>query len=338
MQDNFQTTQNITVTKKQGNRWFGKRQKDHDEKKVGFFKEIVRHRFLYMLCIPGIVFLICFSYLPMFGIVIAFKDYSIGQNIFSAPWSKPLFDNFTFFFTSGHAWRVTKNTLLLNVLFISIGTFVQVLLAVFLNEIRQKTFKKSSQSLMLLPYFMSWIIVSVIMKGFFASETGTINHMLEAVGLKPVNWYGTAKVWPPLLVFFKVWKGAGWGTIIYLATITGMNPQIYEAATIDGASRSQKIRYVTIPLLMPTVIMLTILAVGKIFYGDVGMIYGLVGDNPILLSTTDVIDTYVLRALRSLGDLGMASAIGLWQSVMGLIFVLSCNALAKRYEKDSALF
>ena len=307
-------------------------------RKNGFFAEIWKHRFLYLLCLPGIIFLLCFSYIPMFGIVIAFKDYSIGQNILTAPWVEGVFDNFKFFFTSGHAWRVTKNTLILNALFIGIGTISEVFLAVSLNEINKKIFKKSAQSIMLLPYFMSWIIVSVIMKGFFASETGTINHLLTAIGLEKVNWYGTAKLWPPLLVFFRVWKGAGWGTIIYLATITGMNPQVYEAATIDGATRFQKIKFITIPLLIPTVIMLTILAVGKIFYGDVGMIYGLVGDNSILLKTTDVIDTYVLRALRSLGDLGMAAAIGLWQSVMGLIFVLATNSLAKAYEKDSALF
>jgi putative aldouronate transport system permease protein len=305
-------------------------------KRAGFISELWGNRFLYFMTLPGILFFLLFSYLPMFGIIIAFKNYTIGQDIFRAPWAG--FNNFRFFFTSGSALRVTVNTLFLNALFISFGLIAEVSVALLLNEIGRKTFKRVSQSILLLPNFMSWIVVSVIMQGLFASNTGLINNVIATLGGEPVNWYGRAELWPPLLVVFRIWKGAGFGSIVYLATIAGMDSGIYEAATIDGANRLQKILYITLPLLVPTAIMLTILAVGKIFYGDVGMIYALTGDNPMLFRTTDVIDTYVLRALRSLGNLGMSAAIGLWQSVMGLAFVVISNTLAKRYEKDSALF
>ena len=300
--------------------------------------EIRKNKMLFMLCVPGIIFFICFAYLPMFGIVIAFKNFKIGHTVLAAPWAEPIFKNFVFFFKSGHAWRVTRNTLFLNTIFIASGTFMQVALALLLNEVRSKFYKRLTQSLMLLPHFMSWIVVSVIVKGLFASDTGTINNALTALGLSPVNWYGTANLWPPILVFARIWKGAGWGAIIYLATIASMDAEVYEAATIDGASRFQQLLRITLPMLVPTVIMLSILAVGKIFYGDVGMIYGIIGENALLQPAVDVIDTYVLRALRALGNIGMASAIGLWQSVMGLFFVIGCNALARRYQRSAALF
>ena len=306
------------------------------QNRSGIAKELWSNRTQYLMTLPGIVFFLLFSYLPMFGIIIAFKDYSIGSDILRSPWAG--FENFRFFFESGNALRVTVNTLYLNTLFISIGLVSEIAIALFLNEVRNKYFKRISQSILLLPNFMSWIVISVIMQGMFSSGTGLINNVIVQMGGEPINWYGRAELWPSLLVVFRVWKSAGFGSIIYLATIAGLDAEIYEAATIDGASRLQRITHITIPLLVPTAILLTILAVGKIFYGDVGMIYGLTGDNPMLFKTTDVIDTYVLRALRSLGDIGMAAAVGLWQSVMGFIFVIASNAAAKRFQKDAALF
>jgi putative aldouronate transport system permease protein len=302
----------------------------------GFIAELVMHRSLYGMMLPGALFFLLFSYLPMFGIVIAFKDYKIGQGVFQAPWTG--FSNFTFFFTSGAALRVTMNTLYLNTLFISIGLVAEIAIALVLNEVRNRAFKRVAQSIILLPNFMSWIVVSVIMQGMFSSSTGLINATLARFGIQGPNWYGNADLWPPLLVAFRVWKGAGFGSIIYLATIANIDPQLYESATIDGANRTQQMLHITLPLLVPTAIMLTILAVGKIFYGDVGMIYGLAGDNALLFRTTDVIDTYVLRSLRSLGDLGMAAAVGLWQSVMGFVLVLASNRLSKLYGKEAGLF
>ena len=191
---------------------------------------------------------------------------------------------------------------------------------------------------MFLPYFMSWIIVSVIVMGFLGSDTGAINKLLSSLGLEPVAWFSRPELWPAILVILNVWKWAGYGVVIFLAAIVGIDTSMYEAAVIDGASRLQQIWHITLPLLKPTIVILTLLSVGKIFYGDVGLIYGIVGDNALLFPTTDVIDTYVLRALRSSIDLGMSTAIGLWQSVMGFVLVLFSNRLANRYESEGALF
>ena len=185
---------------------------------------------------------------------------------------------------------------------------------------------------------MSWIIVSVIVMGFLGSDTGAINKLLSSLGLEPVAWFSRPELWPAILVILNVWKWAGYGVVIFLAAIVGIDTSMYEAAVIDGASRLQQIWHITLPLLKPTIVILTLLSVGKIFYGDVGLIYGIVGDNALLFPTTDVIDTYVLRALRSSIDLGMSTAIGLWQSVMGFVLVLFSNRLANRYESEGALF
>lgn len=305
-------------------------------KRFGFLSEIGRNRYLYLLTLPGILFFFIFNYLPMIGAVIAFKDYSITKGIWASPWTG--FSNFEFFFTSGHAARVTFNTVLLNSVFILLGTILQITIAILLDELKSRTFKKISQSVIFLPYFMSWVVVGVISLSFFDTQTGMINVMLKNLGLEPVSWYTRADVWRPLLAVFYAWKWTGYGAVIYLAVITGIDETYYEAAVIDGAGRWQQIRHITIPFLSTTVIVLILLAIGRIFYGDFGMIYGLIGDNGMLFKTTDVIDTYVYRALRQLGDFGMAAAVGLYQSVMGFILVLVSNHLARRYREESALF
>lgn len=301
-----------------------------------FLHEIRINRIVYLLALPGIIFYLVFHYAPMLGIVIAFKDYEIGKGIWGSGWNG--LKNFEFFFTSGHALRVTRNTLVLNSLFIVSITLFQVALAVMLNEINRKFFKRLTQSVMFLPYFMSWIVVSIIAKSFFDSDTGILNSMLKSAGAEPVVWYGSAELWPSILVMLNVWKWTGYGVVIFLATIAGIDQQYYEAAIIDGAGKVQQIVHITFPFLVPTIMILTLLQIGRIFYGDFGMIYGLIGDNPMLFSTTDVIDTYVYRALRQMFDFGMAGAVGLYQSVMGFILVLISNQLARRYRSDGALF
>ena len=305
-------------------------------KRESIFSEIIRHKYVYLLALPGILFFIIFSYLPMFGVIIAFKDFQMSKGILGSPWNG--FKNFSFFFTSGDALRVTRNTLSLNAMFIVSITFCQILFAILINEVKNKLFKKFTQSIMFLPYFMSWIIVSVIVTGLLGSDTGTINKTLASLGFGTIAWFSTAQLWPFILVILNIWKWTGYGVIIYLATIVSFDLEYYEAATIDGANRFQQILYVTIPLLRPTAVILTILAIGRIFYGDIGLIYGIIGDNAMLFSTTDVIDTYVLRALRTSSDFGMSAAIGLWQSVMGFILVLISNRLANKYESEGALF
>lgn len=301
-----------------------------------FAKELRRNRYLYILALPGLLFFIIFNYLPMFGIIIAFKDYSVTKGIWGSEWAG--FANFKFFFTSGHAARVTFNTLFLNALFIIVGTITQAAVAIMLNEITSKFYKRLTQSVIFLPYFMSWVVVGVISLSFFDTQTGMINMLFKDIGLEPVSWYTNAEIWRPLLLVFYTWKWTGYGAVIYLAVISNIDTQYYEAAIIDGANKWQQMRYITVPLLIPTVIILVLLAIGRIFYGDFGMIYGLIGDNGMLFRTTDVIDTYVYRALRQVGDFGMSSAIGLYQSFMGFVLVLVSNYMAKRYREESALF
>jgi putative aldouronate transport system permease protein len=305
-------------------------------KRRGFLGELAVNRQAYLLAAAGLLSFLIFNYLPMVGVIVAFKDYRIGLGIFRSPWNG--LENFRFFFTSGHVWRVTRNTLMLNGLFLGFSVVFQVGIALLLNEIRSGFYRRVTQSLMFLPYFMSWIVVAVIAQGFFGTTAGVMNGALTALGLPPVRWYNTPGLWPALLTLFYVWKWTGYGVVIYLAVISGIDLEYYEAATIDGASRFQQVVSITLPLLVPTIIILVLLAVGRIFYGDFGMIYALVGDNGVLFPYTDVIDTYVYRALRQRLDFGMAGAAGLYQSVMGFVLVLLSNWVARRARPDAALF
>ncbi|WP_159883155.1 ABC transporter permease [Paenibacillus puerhi] len=301
-----------------------------------FFKELHKNKYLYALTVPALLYFVLFAYLPMFGMVIAFQDYNPIKGIFGSEFVG--LKNFDFFFTSNDWLLVTLNTLYLNTLFIVVGLAVQVAFAVMISEIGWKPFKRVTQSLMLLPYFISWPIVSMFAVSLFATEGGLINKLLVSIQLDPIAFYQNPEVWPATLVLLKVWKATGYGVIIYLATITSIDTEIYEAARIDGASRLQAIRHITIPLLGNTTILLLLLAVGHIFYGDFGMIYALIGDNALLYPTTDVIDTFVFRALRQYSDMSMSSAIGMYQSIVGFLLVLGANTVVRRLNKDAALF
>ena len=304
----------------------------------GFFWELAKNRYLYLLALPGLVFFLVFSYLPMVGLYIAFLDFNPIAGLFGFGSKFVGLYNFQFFFTSNDWLFVTFNTIFLNVLFIVTGLAVQIFMAVGLNELGNKTFKRLAQSFMYLPNFLSWTVISVFSLAIFGTDGGLLNNVLTAFGLPGMNYYQNASLWPGLLVAMRIWKGAGFGTVIFLSTISGIDQEIYEAAVIDGASRLQSIRRITLPMLKKTTVMLLILSIGGIFYGDFGMIYALIGDNPLLRSTTDVIDTFVYRALRLNNDYGMSSAVGLFQSVVGFIMVISANAIAKKLDRDSALF
>ncbi len=227
---------------------------------------------------------------------------------------------------------------MLNILFIVFTTAAAVVIALMFNEIRNKYFKRISQSFIFLPYFMSWIVVGMIVQSLFGGEEPMINAWLQNMGFEPVNWMFESKLWPIILTVIRVWQGAGYLSIIFLAAITGISEDLYEAARIDGASKMQIVLRITLPLLVPTIMIMTLLAVGKIFNGDFAMIYAIIGDNSLLYPTTDVIDTFVFRSMRQLHDFGMSSAVGLFQSVMGLIFVLAANWVTRRVSKESALF
>ena len=297
--------------------------------------ELRKNKLVYAMMTPSILWVLIFSYIPMIGIVIAFKNYNMSQGIFESPWSG--LENFEFLFRHKDIWQITFNTIYLNALFILIGTFTSVFLALMFVEIKNKFLKKLSQSIAILPHFVSWAIVSMFLVGFLSTK-GIANNLLVSLGAEPIQFYTNPKPWRVILVIAKVWQSAGFGTVVYVATITGLDFGVYEAATIDGASRLQKITKITIPLIRPTIIMLTIMNVGGIFRGDFGMIYALVGDNASLFPTIDVVDTFTYRALRTLGDMGMSTATSLFQSVIGLLMVMGTNALAKKLEPDSAIF
>jgi putative aldouronate transport system permease protein len=303
---------------------------------AAFFFELFKNKFLYFLALPGMIWFFVFAYLPMGGIVIAFQDFKAMKGITGSEFVG--LKNFKFFFQSGDWVRIVTNTLFLNVLFITFNTIAAVAIAIMVTEMGGKWYKKITQSLMIFPHFLSWTVVAMFVMAFVATDGGFMNQILSVFGVEPVQWLSSPQYWPIILVLLKIWHGAGFGSIVYMATISGINPEIYESASIDGASRFQKIRFITLPLLRPTVILLLILAVGGIFNGDFGMIYAIIGRNPPLYPTTDVIDTYLFRAMMDLGDMSMSAAIGFMQSLVGFLLVVTVNFIAKKAAPESAIF
>jgi len=301
-----------------------------------FFRELMKNKFMYALALPGIIWFFVFAYVPMGGIVIAFQDFQAMKGIAGSEFVG--LKNFEFFFRSDDWIGVVTNTVYLNVLFIAFGTLAAVAIAIMVTELGGKHIKKSLQSVMIFPHFLSWTVVAMFMTAFVATEGGFLNQFLAAFGMEPVTWLSSPQYWPAILVLLKIWHGAGFGSIVYMAAIAGINPEVYESASMDGASRWQKIWHITLPLLKPTIILLTLLAVGGIFNGDFGLIYAIVGRNPALYPTTDVIDTFVFRALMDLGDMGMSAAIGFLQSFIGFVLVLLVNAIARKTAPESAIF
>lgn len=292
---------------------------------------------LWLLAIPGIIITLMFAYIPMSGLVIVFKQYNFRDGIFGSPWIG--FENFKFFFANiDKAMRATKNTVILNVLYTLCGTTAAVGLSIMFNEIRHKKLLKVTQSLSILPYFLSWVVAGGILKALLSFDGGTINNILVFFGMDKVDFYNDPKYWRVILTIANIWKGAGYSAIIYFATITGFDTAFYESAEVDGATMWQKIRFITIPLLKPTVIILFLLSVGKMLSGDLTMMMSLTNLSPMLLETTDIIDSYVYRSVVGMGDFTMGSAIGLYQSVFGFVLVLFSNWLAGRFDKDYKLF
>jgi putative aldouronate transport system permease protein len=294
---------------------------------------------LFALGTPALVLIFVFSYIPMFGTVIAFQDYS-PRTMFASPWVG--FENFRLLVESPLVVRLIINTITLNFMFIVATTFFAVLTALLLNEVRLVTFKRGTQSLMFLPFFMGWTVVSMVLFGLIDYEVGTISALMQAIGLEPVILTDKPQYWPWILTIIRIWKGTGSGCIIYLAALTSIDTQLYEAAAIDGASRWQRMRFISLPALTPVIILLVLLDIGRIFFGDFGMIYAVIGDKAQLYPTTDVIDTYLLRALRSNSNYGFSAAIGLIQSVLGFIFIFGSNWFVKKYSErrgeDYSLF
>ena len=313
-----------------------KRLKTADKKlRPSLWADIRRNPWLYGLCVPALLFFLLFSYIPMAGLYIAFVDYRPMKGIWASDFIG--FENFKAFFATDTWITVTGNTLFLNALFILFTTATSVIIAIMLSEMASKWVKKITQSIVILPHFMSWTVISMLSVAILASN-GMVNQIISTFGANPIEFYNTPSVWPAVLVILRIWQGAGFGSIVYLATITGIDSSIYEAAQVDGANRFQCITRITLPLLKNTIIMLTIMSVGKIFNGDFGMIYAMVGSNSILYPTTDVIDTYLFRQLLENPSMGQTAAVGLVQSVLGLLFVLLCNKVANKWSPESALF
>ncbi|MFC5529695.1 ABC transporter permease [Cohnella yongneupensis] len=299
-------------------------------------KDIRSNWLLYLMFAPIAVYFILFAYVPMAGIVMAFESYTLKGGIFLSEWVN--FDNFHYFFASGKAMLVTRNTIVYNVIFLGCYTFFSIVAAVFISEIRKKWFKKLSQTLMFLPYFISWVTVSAFVYNFLNYEYGIVNKFLGYFHVEAIDIYSNASYWYLILPFLYVWKWVGYGSVLYLAAIVGIDQEIYEAATIDGASRFQRIMRITLPLLKPTMIILILLGIGRIMRGEFDMFYQLIGNNGMLMNATDIIDTLAFRSLVGMADFGMASAVGFYQSVLTLFIILFANWLVRRYDREQALF
>lgn len=302
---------------------------------IGVFKELWYNKFLYALAIPAIAYTFIYGYMSLPYLVIAFQKYDFRKGLLS---DFVGFKNFEFFFSSSWAWTVTRNTIVLNFLFIIIGSACAIGLALVLNEVKGKYFLKFSQSAMLLPFFISWVIVSYMLYGILNTESGMLNNIIVAFGGEKISFYTEPDYWYPILIILRIWKGVGYTSIIYLAAITGIDEGLYEAAYIDGASRFKRILHITLPLILPTVCILTLMDVGRIFFGDFGMFYAIIRDNGSLMPIAEVIDTYVFRSFKLTGDPGVSTAIGMYQSVVGFILVYGTNRIANKYYPEGALF
>ncbi len=311
-------------------------QRSKQSKRPVVVKAIKRYWPMYVMAFPGIAYLIINNYIPMGGVVLAFKNYNVRKGIWKSPWAG--FDNFEYLFRTKDAFVITRNTVLYNLAFIVLGTILSVLISILLNEITRRVFSRIYQTAILLPYLISIVVVSYIVYAFFSMDTGLVNRILEAGGREGILWYNEARYWPFILVFVHCWKTFGFHTIIYYAVIVGIDTNLFEAAMVDGASKIRQILHITLPCLKPTVIVMTILAVGKIFYSDFGLFYQVPMDSGALYAVTNVIDTYVYRALFYIGDYGMSSAASLYQSVVGFLFVVGANAAVRKLDAENALF
>lgn len=293
---------------------------------------------LLLMALPGLLLLLVFSYLPMFGVIVAFKDFKAVKGIFDSDWIG--FKNFEFLFSTSDAWRITFNTLSLNALFIVTSTLGAIAIALLLNEVRERTKKLTNfyQSALLLPHFISYVIVGYFVFAFLNTDNGLVNKTLAGFGVNEISWYSSPQYWPAILTSVNLWKSVGFNSIIYLSGILAINPEYFEAARIDGATKWKQITRITIPLIMPLIIITTLLAIGRIFYADFGLFFQVTRDNGLLYPTTDVLDTYVYRALRVSGDVGMAAAAGLYQAVVGFVLVVAANWVVRRIDADKALF
>lgn len=292
---------------------------------------------LTLIALPGILYLLINNYVPMLGIFIAFKNFSYAKGIFESPWCG--LDNFKFLFISNDAWTITRNTLLYNLAFIVIGTIISIFFAILLAELGERLRGKLFQSALLFPHLLSWVVVSYLVYALLNSSNGFINNtILPMFGIEGVDWYAKSAVWPFVLTIVFLWKNAGYNAIVYMASIAGIDKGIYEAAKIDGASKIRQIMSITLPMLKPTIITMTLMSIGRIFYSDFGLFYQVPMNSGTLFQATQTIDTYVYRGLMEQGNIGMSSAAGVFQSLIGFGLVMLANYLVRKKDPENALF
>ena len=290
----------------------------------------------YLMALPGIIYLIINNYMPLVGLQVAFKRFNYGKGLGGSDWNG--LQNFEFLFSSNSAERLIRNTLLYNIAFILLGIAVGVAVAVLLNEVRQKRALKTYQTGILLPYLMSMVIISYLAYVFLSTNTGVVNGLIRRLGGENINWYNSPQYWPGLLIFINLWKNLGFNMILYYSSIVGFSQDYYEAAELDGATKWQQIIRITLPLLRPTIITLLILQLGQIFRSDFGLFYQVPMNQGALFEVTDTIDTFVYRALLKTPNIGMSSAAGFIQSVVGFVFILAANGVIRKLSPSDSLF
>lgn len=303
---------------------------------LNFFQKVHKYRVLLLMCLPAAVFFFAFNYMPLPGIWVAFVKYNYRDGIFGSKFIG--LDNFEFLATSGKLLSLTRNTILYNLAFILLGNILAVFVAILLNEMRSKWFKKVSQTIMFLPYFISQVLVGILVFNLLNYDTGFVNSILTGMGMEKWQPYSDPNVWPVIMVIVYLWQQTGYNSVVYFAAIMGIDSETIEAARVDGANGFQKIRYIILPSLKPTIVILLLFALGGIVKGNFGLFYNVVGTNPMLYSTTDIIETYVYRATMADFNFSTASAVGLYQSVIGFIIVMTVNFIVKKIEPDYSLF
>lgn len=311
------------------------------KKKKGFLYNLWTYKALILMALPGFLWFIFFFYIPVFANVVAFKNFRISPNGFidsllHSEWVG--FDNFKFLFASKDAWLITRNTILYNVVFLALNLFFAIAFAIIMAELRNKRLVKVYHTMSLLPYFLSWVVISYFVYAFLSPDKGIFNQWLVSQGQSPISWYTDPTWWPLIFVFLNVWKSLGYNSIIYYASVMGIDPTYYEAAMIDGANKWQQIKNVTIPQIVPMMSVLLIMNIGGIFRADFGMFYNVPRNSGALYEVTAVLDTYIYNGLTATGDLGMTAAAGLYQSAVGAALLLISNMVIRRLEPDSALF
>ncbi len=285
---------------------------------------------------PALIAILIFSYVPMIGLVMAFQKLDFSKGLFNSPFVG--LNNFKFLFATTDAWIITRNTIVYNVVFIILNLVCSITLAIIMNELTHRLWSKVLQTVFIMPYFLSMVIVAVIVYAFLSPSNGFVNGLLVEFGANPVNWYAEKKAWPFLLVFIYLWKNVGYSSVIYMAAIAGISSEYYEAAALDGASKLQQAIYITIPHLKNVIVIKLIMAIGGIFRADFGLFYTVPRDSGALYSVTNVLDTYIYRGLASMSNVGMSTAAGLYQSIVGFILVMIANKIVSKVDSESAMF